>query len=161
LGTIPEDVISTSETADGKAALMDDHAHAELLALFEQATQDIRTFQGRQASVTQLAVTADAALVALRSLAIPYLDVPRVVLLLVFLVALGGSVWLILLQWFVRDARAKLRGVEAHFSPEFLKVRGKPDPHPDWFEGKYDVAGLQLFCVVIAALLTWMALWVV
>jgi hypothetical protein len=134
---------------------MDDHEHAELLALYEQATEDIRTFQGRQAAVTQLAVAVDAGLIAYWQLVSG--SAAGCLRVLALLGGVAGLVWLTFLQSAIHSARTKVTDAEDLFSRAvFWKARASRNPR-GWLEAK-DIYLLFVVVVVVAAVLTWVAI---
>jgi hypothetical protein len=79
--------------------------HAELLILYQEATQDIRTFQERQTSVTNLTLLAYAGLIALSGNTTIRAQVPLMAVSAV--AAFAALAWLVLLQKSIQFARQR------------------------------------------------------
>lgn len=130
---------------------MDDHEHDELIMLYEQATEDIRTFQGRQTSVTYFTTLIYAALIALASTVQMYgpgwlqARLPLVAIV-TMLTCLG---WLACLQSATHRARGKVDRARETFSKAFQDASGEKRDG-GWLEA-WDTLLLLVIVVVIGA----------
>lgn len=107
---------------------MADHTHAELVMLYEQATQDIRTFQERQTSVTYLTAVIYAGLIAYAN-EFPSESFGLAMLVVLIAVAIAAAFaawhWLTALQDAMHRARGKVQRVKEGFTDEFKKASGE------------------------------------
>jgi hypothetical protein len=106
---------------------MDPNAHAELMLLFEQATEDIRTFQERQTSVTNLTILVYAGLIGFASIVASHSGSILWLLRISATVTAFFSIWwLVNLQSAMNRARGKVRRAMSMFGKEFHNAHG-PD----------------------------------
>ena len=141
----------------------DEREHAELMMLYQQATQDIRAIQDRQTLITNLSVAALAALIAIApnkaldsggSLTL-FARAPTVraqLPLLAFTLALGSVAWIVVLQVEMWRARQRIDRTSAHFSAAFKKASGKN--LPTGRVASWEVAPLLIGAVLIVFLIT-------
>jgi hypothetical protein len=126
----------------------------QLLMLYEQATQDIRTFQDRQTSLTYFTILTFAALVAAADIVADYgppwlaAYLPAVTIV-VAVISLG---WLFLLQRGVHRARGKVERVRRGFSDTFKTAHGEP-LRSGWLEA-WDTLPMLILVVVVGAAIT-------
>jgi hypothetical protein len=126
----------------------------QLLTLYEQATQDIRTFQDRQTSVTYFTILIFAALVAAADTVADYgpawlaANLPEVTIV-VAVISLG---WLFLLQRGVHRARGKVERVRHAFSDTFKTAHGERR-QSGWLEA-WDTLPMLILVIVTGAVIT-------
>lgn len=141
-------------------ALHEELEHAELLMLYEQAVQDIRTLQDRQTSIANLTVLVYGALFAIagyapRSSTLPSVPSIRDQLPVVAVTAMLASVaWLVLLQAAIRRARGTIDRTRKHFSDAFkAAATGKSLATEPLFRSS-DTLPVLIGVVVVGCLIT-------
>jgi hypothetical protein len=128
--------------------------HAELIMLYEQATQAIRTFQERQTSIANLTIVV--ALIAIGNITkgaeVPWL---RNALPLFAVAAAVMSIgWLSRLQSAMCRARGKVTRARVRFTKAFEEASG-PEHQAGWLEGADTLP--VLFIVILAGVVVTVA----
>jgi hypothetical protein len=107
-------------------------AHAEILSLYEQSAENIRTFQNRQASATSLIALIYTGLVGFARSMRPGTNLDTIVGISITGVAVVGVIWLMSLQKAIHRARLILRRAQgeihrqrkgSHRPPRASKVK--------------------------------------
>jgi hypothetical protein len=130
----------------------------ELIMLYEQATQDIRTFQDRQASVTNSAALILVALVGFTNLLSSrgWLVVFGIGALTT-VTGVAAWVWLTRLQLAMHRARKKAARARRQMSPAFKRAHGSP--RPSGYVEQWDTVNIVRLVIIVGVLLTWIVLW--